>query len=140
MKLSASQSALAGLSAPEVRLCGCGLVIHAVYLGFTFGMATLLRLPLPEKKAVVVMGCQKTLPMAMTVLTFLPPSFGEPGLIAIPCILSHLTQIFVDAAICSKWAQVTDKPAAASGGSECPKWARSEGGGAGSLRRRPRPS
>ena len=130
MKLSASQSALAGLSAPEViGLLGCGLVIHAVYLGFNFGMATLLRLPLPEKKSVVVMGSQKTLPMAMTVLTFLPPSFGEPGLIAIPCILSHLTQIFVDAAICSKWAQVTDKPAAASG-SESPKWVATEGSGA----------
>ena len=112
-----------------IGLLGCGLVIHAVYLGFNLGMATLLRLPLPEKKAVVVMGSQKTLPMAMTVLTFLPPSFGEPGLIAIPCILSHLTQIFVDAAICSKWAQVTDKPAAASG-SESPKWVATEGSGA----------
>ena len=142
MKLSASQSALAGLSAPEViGLLGCGLVIHAVYLGFNFGMATLLRLPLPEKKAVVVMGSQKTLPMAMTVLTFLPPSFGEPGLIAIPCILSHLTQIFVDAAICSKWAQVTDKPAAASD-LESPKWVAPKAGQ--EVRRapplRPRPS
>ena len=115
-----------------IGLLGCGLVIHAVYLGFNFGMATLLRLPLPEKKAVVVMGSQKTLPMAMTVLTFLPPSFGEPGLIAIPCILSHLTQIFVDAAICSKWAQVSDKPAAASG-SESPKWVASEGGAQGAA-------
>ena len=43
------------------------------------------------------MGSQKTLPMAMTVLSFFPPSLGEPGLIALPCIVSHLLQIFADA-------------------------------------------
>ena len=41
------------------------------------------------------MGSQKTLPMAMTVLSFFPPELGEPGLIAIPCILSHLTQLSI---------------------------------------------
>ena len=50
--------------------------------------------------------------MAMTVLTFRPRSFGEPGLIIanIPCILSHLTQIFVDAAICSSGRRCPTNP------------------------------
>ena len=50
---------------------------------------------------------QKTLPMAMTVLSFFPESLGEPGLIAIPCIVSHLVQLFVDAFLAAKWAKVT---------------------------------
>ena len=33
---------------------------------------------------------------------------GEPGLIAIPCILSHLTQIFADAFLAAKWSKITE--------------------------------
>jgi len=55
-----------------------------------------------------IMASQKTLPMAMTVLSFFPPSLGEPGLIAIPCIVTHLTQIFMDAFIVAKWASTSE--------------------------------
>ena len=46
----------------------------------------------------------------MTVLSFFPESLGESGLIAIPCIISHLTQIFADAFLAAKWALVTEQP------------------------------
>ena len=49
---------------------------------------------------------QKTLPMAMTVLSLFPPELGEGGLIAIPCILSHLTQLFADAFLLLRAAAV----------------------------------
>ena len=49
----------------------------------------------------------------MTVLSFFPESLGEGGLIAIPCIISHLTQLFADAFIAAKWAQFTEEPKAA---------------------------
>ncbi|EOD22741.1 hypothetical protein EMIHUDRAFT_195074 [Emiliania huxleyi CCMP1516] len=71
------QAALRSLSGSEcAALFACGAGVHA---------------------AIVIMGSQKTLPMAMTVLSFFPPSLGEPGLIALPCIVSHLLQIFADA-------------------------------------------
>jgi len=116
MKLSVSQPALLALSAAEIAaLIGCGLTIHAIYLAFNFAFATyVLRCPLDIKKSIVIMGSQKTLPMAMTVLSFFPPSLGEGGLIAIPCILSHLVQIFVDAFLAAKWAHVVDAPSAGS--------------------------
>ena len=116
MKLSSSQAALLELSAGAIAgLVGCGLVIHAIYLLLNFAVATYV-LPLHRasrgldiKKSVVIMGSQKTLPMAMTILSFFPEALGEAGLIAIPCILSHLTQIFADAFLAAKWAHVTEK-------------------------------
>ena len=83
-----------------------GLAIHALYLVFNGGVCALLRLELAARKAVVLMTSQKTLPVAMTVLAFLPESAVSPemkGLIAIPCITFHLGQIFVDAFIATRW-------------------------------------
>jgi len=83
-----------------------GLAIHALYLVFNGGVCALLRLELATRKAVVLMTSQKTLPVAMTVLAFLPESAVSPemkGLIAIPCITFHLGQIFMDAFIATRW-------------------------------------
>jgi len=58
------------------------------------------------RRAVVLMASQKTLPVAMTVLAFLPETVVSPelkGLIAIPCITFHLGQIFMDAFIATRW-------------------------------------
>jgi sodium/bile acid cotransporter 7 len=55
------------------------------------------------------MTSQKTLPVALTVLALIPDSALSSevkGLIAIPCITSHLGQIFVDAVIATKWSRV----------------------------------
>jgi sodium/bile acid cotransporter 7 len=110
MKLSESNAALRSLSWEAVLgLLACGLLLHVVYLALNYSAAhRLLGSPLSLKKAVVIMASQKTLPMAMTVLAFFPASLGEPGLIAIPCIVSHLTQIFMDAFIAAKWAAATE--------------------------------
>lgn len=111
MKLSESNTALRSLSWEAVLgLIACGLVIHTIYLIFNYSVAhCILGTELSLKKAVVVMCSQKTLPMAMTVLAFFPTTLGEPGLIAIPCIVTHLTQIFMDAFIVAKWATAKEE-------------------------------
>merc|ERR1712147_503131 len=54
-----------------------------------------VRLNWPEHMAVWVCTSEKTLPIAITVLSFLPEEqVGRHGLVAIPCIVSHLAQIF----------------------------------------------
>ena len=64
--------------------------------------------PAPLRPAQVVIMCsQKTLPMALTVLAFFPPELGEQGLIAIPCVVSHIVQIFFDAVVAARWAAAT---------------------------------
>ena len=115
MKLSVSQATLVSLSAAQVvALLVCALILHLIYLALNYAVARhLLRLPLEMRKSVVIMCSQKTLPMAMTVLSFFPDSLGEPGLIAIPCIVSHLVQLFVDAFLAAKWAKVTSETEAA---------------------------
>ena len=109
MKLSISQATLVALDAGSLfALLGCALLIHLVYLACNYGVARhALRLSLDMRKSLVIMTSQKTLPMAMSVLSFFPQSLGEPGLIAIPCIISHLVQLFVDAFLAARWAQVT---------------------------------
>ena len=79
MKLSVSQAALVDLSlASIIGLLICGLIIHLIYLAFNYLCATyLLRSPLAIKKSLVIMGSQKTLPMAMTILSFFPESLGQ---------------------------------------------------------------
>jgi sodium/bile acid cotransporter 7 len=110
MKLSQSNEALRLLPWEAILgLLACGLVIHLIYLAFNYSVAHLvLGSPMPLKKAVVIAASQKTLPMALTVLAFFPAALGEPGLIAIPCIVTHLIQIFVDAVIVARWAAATE--------------------------------
>ena len=122
MKLSASRASLLALSRGAIGgLLFCGLALHGLYLLFNYACATwLLRCPLDVRKSVVIMASQKTLPMAMTVLAFFPSSLGEAGLIAIPCILSHLCQIFADAFLAAAWARVSEaEPGSGHSSSSC---------------------
>jgi solute carrier family 10 (sodium/bile acid cotransporter), member 7 len=80
-----------------------GTAVHLVFLALNRLGAQALRLGRPETLAVVLVGSQKTLPVALTVLAFLPVSAEIKGLIAIPCVASHLSQIFVDAGIATRW-------------------------------------
>ncbi len=53
--------------------------------------------------------------MALTVVAFLPESAGDEGLMAIPCIVGQIAQLFIDSYIASYWAAKTTD---ANGGSK----------------------
>jgi sodium/bile acid cotransporter 7 len=57
------------------------------------------------RKAVVILGSQKTLPVSMAVLGYLPDELGEKGTIAVPCILGHLSQLLIDSYVATKWSE-----------------------------------
>lgn len=104
MKFSQSAERLSQLLLSSLALVVLsGVLIHLLYLALNDGASRLLRLPLEARKAVVILASQKTLPVAMTVLAFLPVPAEAKGLIAIPCITSHLTQIFLDAFLATRW-------------------------------------
>ena len=107
MKFSESSGQLAEVEPVSLLiLVVSGLAIHALYLLLNGGVCVLLQLEAAARRAVVLMTSQKTLPVAMTVLAFLPDSVVSPelkGLIAIPCIVFHLGQIFTDAVIATRW-------------------------------------
>ncbi len=110
MKFSESSTRLAEVNAASLAiLVVSGLVIHGFYLLLNYGATRSMRLATPERKAVVLLASQKTLPVAMTVLALIPDSAIAPemkGLMAIPCITFHLGQIFVDAIIATRWSRV----------------------------------
>lgn len=94
------------------------LVLHTLLMVVLFGLTAPFpkkTIPEPVRKAIVILGSEKTLPVSMAVLAFLPPELGAKGLIAVPCILGHLSQLLMDAVVASKWAERTpdddEKPA-----------------------------
>lgn len=109
--ISRSQSTIVEQSAGRLfSMIIAGIMLHCVYLALNGAATQVLRLPWNERKAVWLLTSQKTLPVAITVLSYLPEEdVGEHGLIAIPCIIGHLSQLFMDAYICSKWGEMADK-------------------------------
>jgi len=86
-------------------LLAWAVVLHSTYLVCNGAAATLLRLEAGEWIAVVLLTSQKTLPVTISVLSFLPESIvGEQGLLAIPPIIGHITQLIIDSVIVSVWA------------------------------------
>jgi sodium/bile acid cotransporter 7 len=92
-----------------IVLAGIGL--HVVLLAANWTATTpVLRLPEKERRAVLLMASQKTLPVAVTVISYLDEArWGGHGLIAIPCIVGHVSQLFIDAFIAGKWAAASAK-------------------------------
>ncbi len=114
MKFSESSEKLSQIALASLALMLLsGLVIHVLYLLLNNGACRLLRLQIEARKAVVLLASQKTLPVAMAVLAFLPESAVSAearGLIAIPCITFHLGQIFLDAVIATRWGRAAGRP------------------------------
>ncbi|KAF8065642.1 BASS4 [Scenedesmus sp. PABB004] len=68
-----------------------------------------LRLPLREGVATVIMSSQKSAPVAVTVISYLTPDLKTQGLLAIPCILGQLGQIFIGSALAARLRRAADK-------------------------------
>eukprot|EP00479_Gromia_sphaerica_P006916 TRINITY_DN2117_c0_g1_i1.p1 TRINITY_DN2117_c0_g1~~TRINITY_DN2117_c0_g1_i1.p1 ORF type:complete len:333 (-),score=52.58 TRINITY_DN2117_c0_g1_i1:75-1073(-) len=107
-KISTSVDDLKAVSVGNLFLAmAIGLAVHIVFLTFNYCCASLLKIPLAEKKAMVIMCSEKTLPVAFTVVGILPTD-GELsiGLISIPIITSHFFQLVTDAAVAQRWANL----------------------------------
>jgi hypothetical protein len=86
-----------------------GVAIHVVYLAINTTAAKALRLTAKDFKAVVFMASQKTLPISVAVISFLGARFGRQGMLTIPCIIGHLSQLFIDAVIASRMASAEEE-------------------------------
>ena len=104
--LSTSRDTLLDQSAGNVaRVVVAGVSMHLVFLSMNYVAVRLLRLDEREMKAVLLMSSQKTLPVSVTVISYLnEDEIGDLGLITIPCIVGHISQLFIDAVIVSRWA------------------------------------
>ena len=107
MSISKSREKLVGESALNIFvIVVAGVLLHLIFLAANWTMTTpVLRLPERERRAVLLMTSQKTLPVAVTIISYLDENrWGGHGLIAIPCIVGHISQLFIDAWIASRWA------------------------------------
>ncbi|KAG5190133.1 cysteine proteinase cathepsin F [Tribonema minus] len=91
----------------------CGIAVHVIYLSLNWPMGKFaLKLPLPEFKAVTIMASQKTLPLSVTIISYLT-ALGSTGFMTLPCIVGHMSQLFIDAGLQSMWlAQAAKREAA----------------------------
>ncbi|KAH6554901.1 hypothetical protein KP509_1Z298700 [Ceratopteris richardii] len=55
--------------------------------------------------AIILTASQKTLPVAIAVIGCLGNSMGEPGLLVLPCLISHISQIVFDSFLVQRWIQ-----------------------------------
>mmetsp|Transcript_29402 Transcript_29402/g.40604 ORF Transcript_29402/g.40604 Transcript_29402/m.40604 type:complete len:368 (+) Transcript_29402:174-1277(+) len=93
-----------------------GVIIHAVFFcvngAGTEVLSRMGAMPWRERMAVWLLTSQKTLPVSMTILTYLnEDAVGDHGLVAIPMIIGHVSQLFIDSYISSVWGSAEDKKA-----------------------------
>ncbi|KAG2437250.1 hypothetical protein HXX76_005913 [Chlamydomonas incerta] len=95
--LSSARDLLLEQSAgPVLAMMGLAVGMHLVYLIFNYLVVWfLLRPPLKEAVAVVIMASQKSAPVAVTVIAYLVKSTQQQGLLALPAVVGQLAQIFI---------------------------------------------
>lgn len=87
-----------------------GIAVHVLYLTWNYFATMVLHLPPREKRAVLIMASQKTLPVAVTVISFLDErTVGDHGLLTIPCLAAYLAQLLIDSVAVSIWTGLGEK-------------------------------
>ena len=103
----ASRGTLMNLAPSEYPLMlGIVLGIHAALFVIAYGYGCVAKLDKPEKKALAFVSSQKTLPIALSVISVLP---GDSGAAVIPCLLFHFTQLLVDSFVAAHMSHNADK-------------------------------
>ena len=111
MSVSNSADKFETLSGLEIlAVFGIGIFLHFVFLIITYTTSLkCFNFSLANRKAVVILGSQKTLPVALSVISFLPLALGSHGIISLPCIIAHFCQIVMDGVVAAKWAEYVDE-------------------------------
>jgi solute carrier family 10 (sodium/bile acid cotransporter), member 7 len=88
-------------------------LVHIFYLICNTLAVVALRVPLPEAIAAVIMASQKSAPVAVTVITYMTSDTRTQGVIAVPCVIGQLIQIFIGQPIAHYLADVVARHPAA---------------------------
>ena len=113
---SSKQSAFVGAGLPLIAMAvGVGVTMHLILLLCTFFSSRLLQLPPTYKRSVVIIASQKTLPIAVAVLTIIEGQLtaDQLGLGMMICVIWHFGQTIIDSVIAAKWRQSLPTPSSA---------------------------
>jgi sodium/bile acid cotransporter 7 len=62
-----------------------------------------------QRRAVFLLGSQKTLPVSLAIIAGLPEgTVGNLGLVTLPCIFGHLSQLAMDAFLVDHWGKMVE--------------------------------
>jgi sodium/bile acid cotransporter 7 len=79
------------------------LMLHTLFLITNAACCWVLRLDYQQKKSVILLASQKTLAVAISVITFLPESLGDTGVMVVVMALSHLSILIFDSILVAVW-------------------------------------
>lgn len=100
MSFSTGRATLLASTAGSIALLVVALLsLHIVLMLVAQGVAVLFGYQTPERKAIVFISSQKTLPAAVGIVAKL----GYGGAAAVPCVIYHFSQILFDSVIASLW-------------------------------------
>ncbi|KAK8653410.1 hypothetical protein V6N13_127412 [Hibiscus sabdariffa] len=114
MQVSRSRSLLLMVKpAAFIVAIGMGMLLHLVLLAFnTLAIRSLSAVSGGGKSifaerenalAALLVASQKTLPVMVAVVEQLGGAFGESGLLVLPCVAAHLSQIILDSFLVNFW-------------------------------------
>eukprot|EP00746_Dinoflagellata_sp_MGD_P009827 gnl/MRDRNA2_/MRDRNA2_120093_c0_seq1.p1 gnl/MRDRNA2_/MRDRNA2_120093_c0~~gnl/MRDRNA2_/MRDRNA2_120093_c0_seq1.p1 ORF type:complete len:375 (-),score=59.58 gnl/MRDRNA2_/MRDRNA2_120093_c0_seq1:424-1548(-) len=109
MKVSSSEAEIKKLGIEYIFLMLLAAAcLHLLYLAVNTVLTLPLGLGVAERKAVIILSSQKTLPVAVTVISFIDSGTWQQGIMVIPCIVCHLMQLVIDALFVNQWALRTE--------------------------------
>jgi len=104
MALCKAKPAIVKNSGDIITIWVCVAVFHGALLAVGFGTIFLFRLRPGQKESVLLMGCQKTLPLSIILQITLFPQYG---IALVVCVLHHFTQLIMDSFVVlvqAEWA------------------------------------
>ena len=85
------------------------LTIHIIFIIMNYTAALLLCVNLQIRKTLAIIPSIKTLAITLSIISFLPPDFGDPGLMSLPLIIGHLCLLLLDSVWVAFWAEKPTK-------------------------------
>lgn len=108
VQISESHSQVASLSFASILIVMLiGFTMHTFYLMFNFGSTYIfydaIFLDVAKHKSMVIMCSQKSVGIAVAVLTQLPIDDDRKGIVVVPLVVTHLIQTVLDSIVAGVW-------------------------------------
>jgi predicted Na+-dependent transporter len=104
VSISSQQGAFGNVSIGGIfAILGWGLFLHFFFMGIILVLSFFLWNDKPALKCLVILASQKSLTVAVTVISLLPFTGSEQGIMTLPMIIIHLGILVIDSLIVTVW-------------------------------------
>jgi len=109
--VSRAQATIVEAGMSNIVVCiGSGIALHLVLWAANGPVYAFWPVKdMHQKRAVFMLGSQKTLPVSLAIIAGLPEgTVGNLGLVTLPCIFGHLSQLAMDTFLVDYWGRKAD--------------------------------